>query len=73
MSSNSKTYTNGEVSVTWEPEKCIHSGNCARGLFKVFNPKRKPWIDMDQATSEEIVNQVKKCPSGALGYFYNEK
>jgi uncharacterized Fe-S cluster protein YjdI len=73
MNSISKNYSNGEVTITWEPQKCIHSGLCAKGLPKVFNPQRKPWIDTDQASSQEMVDQVKKCPSGALGYFYNEK
>ncbi len=28
---------------------------------------------MDGATTERIIEQVKKCPSGALSYFVNEK
>ncbi len=59
-------YTNGSITILWQPEICIHSGICARGLASVFDPKRKPWIDMDAADSERIVQQVKKCPSGAL-------
>lgn len=66
-----KEYTNGEITVTWEPEKCIHSTNCWKGLHHVFNPKARPWINMDGARSEEIVAQVNQCPSGALGVFYN--
>lgn len=59
-------YTNGSITILWQPEICIHSGICARGLASVFDPKRKPWIDMDAADTERIVQQVKKCPSGAL-------
>lgn len=59
-------YTNGEITVLWQPDICIHSGICAKGLHPVFNPGRKPWIDMAQAASYTIVEQVKKCPSGAL-------
>ncbi|WP_026951583.1 (4Fe-4S)-binding protein [Algoriphagus mannitolivorans] len=70
MKNEKKEYSNGEVTITWESHKCIHSGNCARGLPKVFNPKHRPWISVDGASSEEMVNQVKKCPSGALGYYY---
>ena len=61
-----KKYTNGEITVRWQPDKCVHSGICAKGLIKVFNPKARPWVNMDGADSEAIVNQVKKCPSGAL-------
>jgi uncharacterized Fe-S cluster protein YjdI len=67
MSITYKEYSNNEITVTWEPEKCIHSGICARGLSTVFQPKERPWIKMDAETSEKIMVQVKKCPSGALG------
>jgi uncharacterized Fe-S cluster protein YjdI len=61
-----KRYTNGEVTVVWQPAKCVHSGICARGLAAVFDPTRRPWIDLAPATTDEIVAQVGKCPSGAL-------
>ncbi|MDK3157553.1 (4Fe-4S)-binding protein [Kamptonema cortianum] len=64
--SRGKNYSNGEITVRWEPSKCIHSGICARGLPSVFRPKERPWIVIDQATSAEIIAQVEKCPSGAL-------
>lgn len=74
MSSNlKKEYDNGEVVVTWQPELCTHSGRCVRGLPAVFDPKKKPWIEIGNASSEELVNQVKKCPSGALGYYFKEE
>ncbi|WP_299227154.1 (4Fe-4S)-binding protein [uncultured Psychroserpens sp.] len=66
-----KEYTNGEVTVTWEAEKCIHSGICVRGLGKVFQPKERPWIKINAASTDALVNQVKACPSGALGYYMN--
>ena len=61
-----KRYSNGEVTVVWQPALCIHSGNCARGLPLVFNPRRRPWVDVTAASTAEIVAQVRKCPSGAL-------
>lgn len=61
-----KEYTNGETTVLWQPAKCIHSAVCLRGLPKVFDLKQKPWINMDAATSEEIIDLVHHCPSGAL-------
>lgn len=59
-------YTNGEITVAWKPALCIHSGICARGLRTVFDPTRKPWIDLSLAETARIIEQVKKCPSGAL-------
>lgn len=66
-------YTNGEISILWQPNICIHSGICARGLRPVFDPARKPWIDMSQAETEKIIEQVKKCPSAALSIFILKK
>jgi uncharacterized Fe-S cluster protein YjdI len=73
MSAISKEYSNGEVVITWQPAKCIHSGKCVMGLPQVFKPKSTPWIEIENASSEELVNQVKKCPSGALGYYFPDK
>lgn len=66
--SNKKEYTNGEITIIWEPGICAHSGICARGLPKVFRPKERPWIQMEEATSEELIKQVEQCPSGALSW-----
>jgi uncharacterized Fe-S cluster protein YjdI len=60
------SYTNGELTVFWRPEICQHSGICARGLPRVFSPRRRPWIDMDAASTDEIEGQVGRCPTGAL-------
>lgn len=65
-------YSNGEVTVIWKPGLCIHSGICFKGLPGVFDPRRKPWIDVSQADTQAIIEQVKKCPSGALSYSLNE-
>ncbi len=64
-------YTNNEVTVVWKPKVCIHSSICWKGLIEVFNPKEKPWIKMDGASTEKIIEQVRKCPSGALSYYLN--
>ena len=66
-----KEYSNGEVTVVWQADKCIHSTFCWKGLGKVFKPKSRPWVDMEGGSTEEIVAQVKKCPSGALSYYMN--
>lgn len=67
MSDTSKKfYTNGEITIGWEPEKCTHSKNCWKALLPVFDPRRKPWIDPTAASSQEIIDQIGKCPSGAL-------
>ncbi|NNE16526.1 MAG: (4Fe-4S)-binding protein [Saprospiraceae bacterium] len=67
-----KEYTNGEITIVWRPNKCIHAGECVRSLPNVYKPKEKPWIQMENATSEELKAQVNKCPSGALSFYINE-
>jgi uncharacterized Fe-S cluster protein YjdI len=68
-----KQYTNGEVTITWKPQVCRHSSNCFHGLPKVFDPGRRPWIDPKASTTREIIDQVKKCPSGALSTVMNSE
>ena len=72
MSKETHKYTNGEVTIVWKPKLCIHSTNCWKGLGEVFKPRETPWIHADGATTERIIEQIKKCPSGALSYFMNE-
>lgn len=71
MKEITKKYSNGEVTIIWKPSLCIHSGICARGLGEVFRPKEHPWITPEGATTNMIVDQVKKCPSGALTFTMN--
>jgi len=68
-----KEYSNGEVTVIWEAEKCIHSTICVKGLPKVFNPNVRPWIAIDTASTDDLVSQVKQCPSGALSFYMNNE
>jgi uncharacterized Fe-S cluster protein YjdI len=63
-----KNYPGAEVDVSFDPEVCQHAATCVRELPAVFDAKRRPWIDPDGATPEEVVAQVKRCPSGALRY-----
>jgi uncharacterized Fe-S cluster protein YjdI len=69
---NKKEYSNGELTILWKPNKCIHSGVCVKTLPQVYRPKEKPWIKVENATTAELISQVSKCPSGALSYFMNE-
>jgi uncharacterized Fe-S cluster protein YjdI len=63
-----KEYTNGEITILWQPEMCCHSGNCAKGCPDAFRPMEKPWIVMEGTATEEIKHTIDKCPSGALSY-----
>jgi uncharacterized Fe-S cluster protein YjdI len=63
-----KIYENDRIRVIWTPDKCTHSGNCVRGLHKVFDAQRRPWVDIDAADVEDIKRVIDTCPSGALSY-----
>ena len=72
MSDIIKKYTKEELTIVWKPGMCIHSTICwkaATGLPSVFNPFEKPWIKLEDVSIEELVGQIKKCPSGALSYY----
>ncbi len=71
MENISKHYSNGEITVVWKPGQCMHSGNCLHGLPQVFCLTRRPWCDVTQASTDEIIATVECCPSGALSYFRN--
>lgn len=59
-------YPNGEITILWKPDLCIHSGICVKTLPQVYVPKSRPWIKPQHATTTELINQVAQCPSGAL-------
>jgi len=66
-----KEYSNENLTVSWQPHKCIHSKKCWKGLLPVFNPRNKPWINLEGASTKEIIDQIELCPSKALSYTLN--
>ncbi|MFT5055845.1 MAG: putative Fe-S cluster protein YjdI [Pseudoalteromonas distincta] len=71
MKDITKHYTNGELTIAWKPTKCIHAAECVKALPKVYDPERKPWIVAEGANTQDLKDQIAKCPSGALSYFMN--
>ena len=61
-----KEYKTGKTTIIWDDTKCTHSAVCVKGLPEVFQPKNRPWINVEAAEEDEIIAQVHKCPSGAL-------
>lgn len=72
MSEMTKHYTKDGLTVIWQPHLCQHAKVCWTNLRSVFDPWKKPWIDMDGADVARIIEQVKACPSGALSYTVDE-
>jgi putative redox protein len=63
-------YANNEITVVWQPELCQHATFCFTQLPEVFNPAIRKWVNPFGAPTERIIEQVKKCPSGALSFLY---
>ena len=61
-----KEYATDEIVVEWEPRLCSHSHNCVNSLPQVFDETRRPWVEVDAATADEVEAAVALCPSGAL-------
>lgn len=59
-------YPNGEITVLWKPDMCIHSGVCVKLLPQVYDPKSRPWLKPLNATTSQLREQISQCPSGAL-------
>ena len=68
MSEIVKRYSSGGITVIWKPALCQHGGICARELPTVFNPRRRPWIQLEYVDLATVTAQVDRCPSGALSW-----
>jgi uncharacterized Fe-S cluster protein YjdI len=70
--SGGKRYRNKDITVYWKPSACVHASYCYRELIEVFDPSRRPWVDMEGSTSEKIIEVVNLCPTDALCWKWNE-
>ena len=66
MTKRLQVYETPEITVTFDPDVCIHSAVCVRGLPAVFDVNRKRWVRPELAPAAEVAAQVARCPSGAL-------
>ena len=71
METKSNIFSNDDITVTFQPRICIHAEKCAQELSEVFRTSVIPWINLDGIETKRIIEQINRCPSGALQYSLN--
>jgi uncharacterized Fe-S cluster protein YjdI len=66
MEKRLQVYETDDVTVTFDPNICRHTGVCLRGLPAVFDIRETRWVRPELAPAADVIAQVAKCPSGAL-------
>lgn len=69
---SARRYKRDEITVTYQPRRCIHVAECLRRAPNVFNTWEQPWVQVENGTVDEIVDAVERCPTGALQYERND-
>lgn len=59
-------YKNRDITVSFDAKRCINSQKCAKGLSSVVRNSIISKNDVKASESRLILNQIRKCPSGAL-------
>jgi CDGSH-type Zn-finger protein/uncharacterized Fe-S cluster protein YjdI len=68
MKEKKHIYKSEDISITYDVNRCIHAAKCVKGLPRVFNTKKKPWIQPENAPGDASAWVIEKCPTGALQY-----
>lgn len=63
-----KNYYSENITVTFDPQRCIHSADCIHGLPEVFDVEKRPWINPENADPDSVAEVVTRCPTGALQF-----
>lgn len=63
-----RNYFGKEITIHDNRKICSHAAECVDNLPSVFKLNERPWIDPDGARIQEVINTIRKCPSGALSY-----
>ena len=61
-------YRGKDIIVKFSIDRCTHVSECLMGLPDVFDVRKRPWINLDAATADEIAAVILRCPTGALHF-----
>ncbi|MBS4200002.1 (4Fe-4S)-binding protein [Bacillus sp. FJAT-49732] len=68
MENDYKLYSGKDIEVKFYAKRCLHAAQCVKGLSEVFDVKKRPWVNPDQASADDVARVIERCPSGALEY-----
>jgi uncharacterized Fe-S cluster protein YjdI/putative methionine-R-sulfoxide reductase with GAF domain len=71
MKKKLQVYEAPEITVSFDPNVCKHTGVCLRTLPAVFDVRRPRWIQPGAEPTLDVAAAVQKCPSGALQFYRN--
>lgn len=63
-----ESYAGKRIAIHDNRSICAHAGICTDTLKGVWRMNEEPWIDPDGADPAEIIETIRRCPSGALSY-----
>jgi CDGSH-type Zn-finger protein/uncharacterized Fe-S cluster protein YjdI len=63
-----RKYSGDAVDIRYSLKRCIHAKECVTRLSSVFDLEKRPWIDANGASGDEVAQVLQLCPSGALHY-----
>ncbi|CAN5912098.1 CDGSH iron-sulfur domain-containing protein [soil metagenome] len=63
-----RAYRSQDITVSFDPGRCIHSAECIHGLPEVFDVEKRPWIQPEESDPDTVAEVVMRCPTGALQF-----